>query len=730
MIRPQRRNATSFRRLCLASAALLGTGACAFPTLAQTVQASKLPIINVVQDYQGVDVNSGGYVSKSPFPMNAPGASHLAIRTSFNGRRFTNSLNAYLTDQTYTYYQGDYTSRELTVEFGGKSRWFACAGVGPCYQMGYQDGATLTRTSMRTLYPVAGEDRYEFRDRDGTLVTFFDPVYEAVPGCYDPDSNCNAAWYSAFAAAASIRYPNGEKLTFDPLAVKEQDGGGYRAAVTVHSNLGYDLKFANTVPSNFTPPTKAGVWWLRQVPSDDDDLKITLTRSGTTVALLRGVRTRANETIPGTYATSVVLKKFEEQDILGRTHTLDFVTYGASWCQLGNFDYTMPVISRDTSPGGVVKDVTYHPEPDWEQYRYRVATVTRAGQTWNYSYNVSGRPGVTSTDPDGGMRTTASTGGISSPLSVPNYECMPYVPMAPTKQTDELNLQTSYAIDMYTREPSEVTYPEGDGYRYERDLRNNIKIAYSKPKTGTPQIIYQGGYETGCANSLTCNSPLWSKDALGNQTDYTYDGTHGGVLTETRPAANGLRLRTFTTYEAYNTGNGVIYREIKTEFCGLTEAQLALTSCPTGAGTEATTSIKVTNYGNTTTAPHTYGGFLPYQVTQTDGNASLTVTTTYTYDAAGRVTALDGPLPGPDDTAYITFDAAGRKVFEISPDPDGAGPMRRIIIKHYYNHDNGETRTETGYGQATDGSDFTVSSYVAMSYDSAGRLIKKISAVP
>jgi YD repeat-containing protein len=39
------------------------------------------------------------------------------------------------------------------------------------------------------------------------------------------------------------------------------------------------------------------------------------------------------------------------------------------------------------------------------------------------------------------------------------------------------------------------------------------------------------------------------QDARGNQTDYTYDPTHGGVLTETAPAdVNGIRPQMRYTY--------------------------------------------------------------------------------------------------------------------------------------------------------------------------------------
>jgi hypothetical protein len=64
---------------------------------------------------------------------------------------------------------------------------------------------------------------------------------------------------------------------------------------------------------------------------------------------------------------------------------------------------------------------------------------------------------------------------------------------------------------------------------------------------------YPGGFTaSGCgagpADRRLCNKPLSEIDANGNQTDFTYDQAHGGILTVTGPAVNGIRPQTRSAY--------------------------------------------------------------------------------------------------------------------------------------------------------------------------------------
>ncbi len=337
----------------------------------------------------------------------------------------------------------------------------------------------------------------------------------------------------------------------------------------------------------------------------------------------------------------------------------------------------------------------------------------------------------TTRDPGGALMYTATFGGIPGSFG-------PYVD-ALSRTTTYNILNYAYGVDpgsgqgygVYTRLVSK-TNPEGDYVTYTYDARGNVTSAV---KTGTAgsglSVSFTASYPTTCTNLKTCNKPTWTKDAKGNQTDYTYDATHGGVLTVTLPAdanAAPLRQRTYNTYTADTFGSNTLYRLTRTETCGLTAAQLSLTACPA----LATTSVATTTYLN-----HT---FQPASVTQTDGAGSLSATTSYTYDVIGNVTMVDGPLSGTVDQTFKTYDAARRVIFEIGVDPDGPpdvtcpasgnGCLKRTMVKHTYDDAGREWKTETGSGNATDGSDFAAVSFKRMTYDTAGRLIKTEAVLP
>ena len=112
-----------------------------------------------------------------------------------------------------------------------------------------------------------------------------------------------------------------------------------------------------------------------------------------------------------------------------------------------------------------------------------------------------------------------------------------------------------------------------------------------------------------------------------------------------------------------------------------------------------------------------------------DGSSSATIF--YTHDYVGNVTSTKGPRTDVDDTRYSTYDSLRRKVFEIGADPDGAGPLPRPIVRHVYDADGNEIRTEFGTGTATDGSNFVVTRFSRMTYDAVtGQLVKTEEVLP
>jgi len=71
--------------------------------------------------------------------------------------------------------------------------------------------------------------------------------------------------------------------------------------------------------------------------------------------------------------------------------------------------------------------------------------------------------------------------------------------------------------------------------------------------------------------------------------------------------------------------------------------------------------------------------------------------TNNSYDLAGRLLAVDGPLTGAADTSYNRYDAFGQLAGTISPDPDGAGIGNPLLaVRNSYDPAGRLIKVETG----------------------------------
>ena len=244
------------------------------------------------------------------------------------------------------------------------------------------------------------------------------------------------------------------------------------------------------------------------------------------------------------------------------------------------------------------------------------------------------------------------------------------------------------------------------------------------PKDGGAPQVTQYGYDTICSNLKTCNKPNWSKDAKGNQTDYTYDGTHGGITTITLPPnANGVRSQMRYEYKQLyprdinnNLTDTPVWRLTKTSTCR------SSTNACSGTADET-----VTEYA------YNDRNLMQTSVTIHAGDNSVSATTSYGYDFVGNRVWVDGPRTDVDDKSYAVYDSNRHLLYEIGVDPDGSAPLKRVVIHHIYDGDWNETQTETGTGSTitfdsngfpTGVSDFAITSFKRMTYDDLGRLTK------
>lgn len=213
-----------------------------------------------------------------------------------------------------------------------------------------------------------------------------------------------------------------------------------------------------------------------------------------------------------------------------------------------------------TSPDGYHVSTTYDAAG-------RITTFTDNRGTWTYSYPdqtvYQAQHGNTNhtinvTDPSGAILYTAEA-DMAEPF-------VDYVQDALGSKTQFGAVGNSYSdgtgvID-YLRLNS-VTQPEGNSKSLTFDARWNVTAVTETPKTGSATAI-TASYPSTCTNIITCNKPTWTKDAALNETDYTYDPTHGGVLSEMQPAPTGgaarpLKLTTWVQkYPYYKNPSGTV----------------------------------------------------------------------------------------------------------------------------------------------------------------------------
>lgn len=317
-----------------------------------------------------------------------------------------------------------------------------------------------------------------------------------------------------------------------------------------------------------------------------------------------------------------------------------------------------------------------------------VTSVTRDGVTTNYSYSVSGSTG-----------TMVVTDALSNATTITSNLTFG----RPTSVVDPLSRTTSYAYDSSGR-LTRVTQPEGNYVEYTYDGRGNVTQTDFVPKSGSglSTITTSASFDSSCSNPITCNSPNSITDARGNTTSFTYDSTHGGMLTATSPAVGGVSPQ---TRYAYTLTNG------EYQLTGISACASGSASSCVGTSDESRTVIGYDSNGNA------------ISVEQRDGTGALSATTTATYSALGDVDTVDGPLSGSADTTRMRYNAGRQVIGVISADPDGGGGLpHRAMRTTYTNGLPTSVQRGTVASQSdTDWAGFSASEAVETSYDANAR---------
>lgn len=339
----------------------------------------------------------------------------------------------------------------------------------------------------------------------------------------------------------------------------------------------------------------------------------------------------------------------------------------------------------------------------------RVSGASGPNGSWSYAY-VDG-PYVYSTTASGplGQSLTVALDGTTGLVA---------------STTDAAGSTYAYEYDAGRRVIG-ITAPEGNSTELTYDGRGNLTevTAVAKPGSGLADIVTSAAYLPTCANPIVCNQPTSTTDARGNVTDYTYDPTHGGVLTVTAPAPSpgATRPQTRVTYAAqtayFKNSAGAIVAAPTSVI-----KPVEVSSCATAASCDGTAGEVVTAiaYGSTGVA----NNLNVTRVTEGSGAKSM-AGMDLTYTANGDLETVDGPLLGGADTTRYRYDAARQLVGVIGPDPDGSGPLQNRAERVTYDASGQVVRTEAGVtaGQSdTSWTNFTQLQRVDTDYDAYGRV--------
>ncbi len=468
--------------------------------------------------------------------------------------------------------------------------------------------------------------------------------------------------YFTGATISTITYPNGVKLTFN--------------GATVTNNLGYMLKFNNAC-SYFEPCNPA---------------------NETATAINNAVD----------YCNPAA------SSCTGLTQSWPTVThgYGSLIDAAGQYTYLITDgyyawgYSRSTTPYTIERKVWY----DYSSYGYIEDARNATTGTTNYSLTDSGD-----------TRTVIATDGLGHVRVVTSKVSTGQV-LTDTVDPSGLNLTTTLTYDSSNR-LTRITHPEGNYTNYTYDTRGNVteKRDVAKSGFGLSDIVTTATYPSTCdaSNFRICNKPTSVTNPLGNETDFTYDANHGGVLTITGPAVGGVRPQTRYTYTSlyawYKNSSGSIV-QAATPVYKLTQiSQCTTSSSCTNAAEEVRTTIAYTAGGSSQAT-----NLQPVSTTVAAGDGSLSATTATAYDIVGNASTVDGPLSGSSDTTKYKYDADRRVVGVIQPDPDGAGSLKNPATRTTYDYEGRVSRVEQGYVNSQsdpDWSGFTSVASTTTAYD-------------
>ncbi|MFC5389815.1 RHS repeat-associated core domain-containing protein [Brevundimonas bullata] len=657
-------------------------------------QEAQLPAPRAAQanDANGVDLLSGGFSDAGPIISVGSNDRGLAYRPVMTDRgRWTDNV------------RGEVVSVCEWDDAANNCMWvngtYMNVSVGGLASVVFENtGSGWAPTNGQSSTLLGSGSNWVFTTHDGAIATYALPTLKPYAG------NEIGVMQTPLASIQTLKRPNGELVTYH----YRETAPGVSVLASVTNNSGYQLHFEY---SGTTDPEM-----IKAIAVNN--------------AIEYCAPTAATCTFIGAWPTLTFAVSGAERSV---TDSLDRTTVYTIGNPAPGARPRVVGVRRPTRASGQNLAINYRARitvdpPSIERYG-PVTTVTTDSGTWIYRNSVGGDHTVTVEDPLGHSTYYAaySARGVGDIA----------LTQALAQVTDALGNTTTNAHDFRPNIGpvlTSVTYPEGDKAAMAYDARGNLTEMRQISKTpGTPADIVQTvAYPPTCANPVTCNRPISLTDARGGVTTLAWSATHGGLLTETRPApiAGAVQPQTrqsyVSTYAWYKNGAGVLAQAatpvwLQTE----TSACATLASCDgTADEVQTTTTYQA---GSSSLASN----LLPVSVSSGSGDGLLTATTTTTYDAASNVLTVNGPLAGSADTTRYVWDVMRQLLGVIGPDPDGTGGRLYPATRTTYNADGQVTTVEQGttLGQTNaDWSTFSALQTATTAYDAQGRKIRDIAA--
>lgn len=664
---------------CALAAAGLALAAWAAPAAAQSPGAVPPPPVRQAVDEQGVDVIRGKFNAAQPSISIGPAYPHGLVYSATNaGSGWFNGANSLISQSGSTF----------TVSVGGMSDSFT------------QSGTTYAPTEANGASLVQSGATFTYTGRNGLAATF----------------TLNSAglpfWDSTVARATFITFPDGSRIHFhhkivpfcpggeagDPPEVPLTCPSGYKYAMRLQSitnNHGYQLKFTYATNSldDRDPSTSYDLW--------------------SSVVTVRAINNAVDHCTPAADSCAAFSQAWPLLTFTGGGSQLTVTTPAG---ESTRFTYGADGVTGIRRPGLAADNVTV---------TYTAGKVTRTvidGVRHDYSYVDSGAVRTTTVAAFGGGTRVYTSDTSKNRI---------------TAFQNELGRTTLYDFDASGR-PIRVTAPEGNRTEFTYDARGNViqTRAVAKPNSPLPvpaDIVASAAFPATCTNQKTCNQPTSTTDPRGHTTDYSYDATHGALISMTLPAPTAGAVRPQTRYAYaphqayYKDATGAIAAS------GMNVHLLVSTSiCQTGANCAGTADEARTTVAWGPQSAGTPNNLLPMSTASGSGDGALTAVTAASWDSIGNIVAVDGPLAGTADTTTYRYDGDRRRVGTISPDPDGGGALLRRAERRWIGS-GGATmglvvRVEHGTVAGTGDSDwaaFASLQAIDFAYDGDGRLVRR-----